>query len=60
VGAPAIFGRLIGAAGRGPLVYGYYGGAVLMVIGALAEIVLGVKAEGQSLENVTAPLTAAD
>jgi MFS family permease len=60
VGAPAIFGRLIGAAGRGPLVYGYYGGAVLMVIGALAEIFLGVKAEGQSLENVSAPLTAAD
>jgi hypothetical protein len=31
-----------------------------MVIGALAEIFLGVKAEGQSLENVSAPLTAAD
>jgi MFS family permease len=58
--APAIFGHLIGAASRGPLVYGYYGGAVLMMIAAVTEIFLGVKAEGQSLENISAPLTAAD
>lgn len=59
VGAPALFGRLIAAQSRQPLVYGYYGGAALMVIAAVAELVLGVKAEGQSLENVSAPLTSA-
>lgn len=59
VGAPSIFGRLIETGGRGPLVYGYYGGAVLMLLGAAAEIALGVKAEGMSLEHISAPLSAA-
>jgi hypothetical protein len=31
-----------------------------MMIAAVTEIFLGVKAEGQSLENISAPLTAAD
>ncbi len=60
VGAPSIFGHLIGESTRQPLVYGYYGGAALMILGAVAEAFLGVKAEGQSLENVSAPLAASD
>ena len=31
-----------------------------MIIGGLAEVFLGVKAEGQSLENIAKPLTAED
>ena len=42
------------------MVVGYYIGAALMIIGGLAEVFLGVKAEGQSLENIAKPLTAED
>ncbi len=59
VGAPALFGHLIAAPGREPLVYGYYGGGLLMLIAAGAEAALGVKAEGQSLESVSTPLSSA-
>ena len=31
-----------------------------MILGAIAEAFLGVKAEGMSLENVSAPLAASD
>ena len=33
-------------------------GAALMILAGLAEIVLGVKAERQSLEDIAQPLTA--
>ena len=39
---------------------GYYIGAVLMIGGGIVEAFLGVKAEGQSLESIAQPLTAAD
>ena len=39
---------------------GYFIGAALMVVGGIAEIVLGVRAEGQSLERIATPLTADD
>jgi len=35
-------------------------GAAVMAIGGIAELFLGVKAEGQSLENIAKPLTAQD
>jgi hypothetical protein len=35
-------------------------GAVMMILGGLAELVFGVKAEGQSLENIAKPLTVED
>ena len=60
--APALFGKLIEASAHGgsrmPLFYGYLGGALLMVGAAAVEAVLGVKAEGQSLESIAAPLSA--
>jgi MFS family permease len=59
VAAPSIFGHLIDMPGRQPLVYGYYASAALMVIAAIAELLLGVKAEGQSLENISSPLSSA-
>ena len=33
-------------------------GGLIMVAGGVIELVFGIKAEGQSLENVTKPLTA--
>ena len=58
VGAPALFGTLIGAGSREPLFWGYVGGGVLMVVAAAVEALIGVKAEGQSLESISTPLSA--
>ena len=59
---PLLFGALIDSASGpsdvGPIQLGYLIGAALMLIGGLAEAVLGVKAEGQSLESLAKPLTA--
>ena len=46
--APWIFGALIGTGSRDALFAGYLVGAVLMLIGALAEALIGVKAERAS------------
>ncbi len=59
VGAPALYGALIGAGSREPLFWGYVAGGVLMVAAAGVEALIGVKAEGQSLEAITKPLSAA-
>jgi hypothetical protein len=37
---------------------GYYIGADMMIVGGLAELVLGVAAEQRSLESVATPLSA--
>lgn len=37
---------------------GYVVGGLIMVAGGVIELVFGIKAEGQSLETVTKPLTA--
>lgn len=59
--APFLFGWLIetGAAtgSKLPVVWGYLFGALLMIIAAGFEAVLGVKAERRSLEDVAAPLS---
>ena len=57
VAAPMVFGYLIGTGSRINLLYGYLVGAVLMLVAAGAEAVLGVKAERQSLESIAAPLS---
>ena len=36
---------------------GYLVGAGIMIIGGIVEIVLGINAEGKSLEEITKPLT---
>ena len=60
---PLIFGKLIDNASADKditaIAIGYFVGAALMIAGGLAEAFLGVKAEGQSLENIAKPLTAA-
>ncbi|TQL68975.1 putative MFS family arabinose efflux permease [Nocardioides albertanoniae] len=64
ISGPLLFGWLIERASAGDditgIAVGYFIGAVLMILGGIAEAVLGVKAEGQSLENIAKPLTAAD
>ena len=62
ISGPFLFGRLIDAAqasgDRTYLLYAYLIGAGFMIVAAIVEVILGVRAEGQSLEDVAAPLTA--
>jgi MFS family permease len=60
IGAPVLFGALIGTKERMPLTWGYLGGAVLLLIAAAIELAMGVRAEQESLEDVAAPLAAED
>jgi MFS family permease len=57
---PVIYGALIGD-GTQPfrLFLGYLLGAAVMIAGGLVATVYGVAAEGQSLEDIAAPLAAA-
>ncbi len=59
VGAPALFGSLIGSGSRMMVAWGYAGSAALLIFAACIEAWLGVKAEGQSLEAISTPLSAA-
>jgi MFS family permease len=58
VGGPALFGYLTGTGSRWALFWGYIAAAALMVIAAIEELIHGVAAERQSLESISAPLTA--
>jgi MFS family permease len=65
ISGPLLFGKLIDEASTGgkditAIAFGYFLGAALMIIGGIVEILLGVKAEGQQLENIAKPLTAED
>ncbi|MGH3506981.1 MAG: MFS transporter [Nocardioidaceae bacterium] len=60
---PLLFGKLIDDATTGgkditAIALGYFIGAALMIAGGVVEAILGVKAEGQSLESIAQPLTA--
>jgi hypothetical protein len=58
--APTIFGLLIQTGSRDALFAGYVAAAVLMIGAAVAELILGVKAERKSLEDVASPLSASN
>lgn len=64
ISGPLLFGQLIENSSESGditgIAFGYYLGAVLMIVGGVVEIFLGVKAEGQSLESIAMPLTAED
>jgi MFS family permease len=64
ISGPLLFGKLIENATADKditmIAVGYFIGAVLMIGGGLVEAILGVKAEGQALENIAKPLTAED
>ncbi|HEX4688116.1 MAG TPA: MFS transporter [Nocardioides sp.] len=61
---PLLFGKLLENASADKditaIALGYFIGAVLMILGGIAEAFLGVRAEGQSLEEIAKPLTAED
>jgi hypothetical protein len=57
---PAFYGALIGTgSSRTGLFIGYLVGAAIMILGRVVELLIGINAEGNSLEDVTKPLTAA-
>ena len=57
---PLLFGNFIESGDRTLVGLGFLLAAGIMAIGGIAEIVLGVDAEGESLEDIAAPITAAD
>ena len=57
IAAPWLYGKLIETSATS-IFYGYLLGAGLMLVGALVELFMGVKAEGRSLESIATPLSA--
>jgi MFS family permease len=57
VGAPVLFGWIIGTGSTTALFAGYLLAAALMIFGALVEAWIGVPAERRPLEHVAAPLS---
>lgn len=56
-GAPALFGLLIQTGSRLNLFYGYLAAAFLMILAGITELLLGVRAERKSLEEIAQPLS---
>jgi MFS family permease len=57
VGAPALFGWIIGTGSSTGLFAGYLVASTLMLLGALVEAWIGVPAERRSLEHIAPPLS---
>jgi MFS family permease len=57
---PLLFSSMISSGKYSHVELAFMIGAAVMAIGGIAELFLGVKAEGQSLENIAKPLTAQD
>ena len=60
IGAPWLFGSLIGTGDPEAIGWGYAAGAALMLFAAVAELWLGVAAERRALEDVARPLSCVD
>ena len=60
VGAPALFGWIIGTGSSTGLFAGYLVAATLMLLGALVEAWIGVPAERRSLEHIAPPLSSSE
>lgn len=60
ISGPVLFGQLIGSGERHLAVLSFLIGAIVMAIAGVVELFLGVKAEGQKLEDLAQPLTTAD
>jgi MFS family permease len=58
ISGPLLFSHLVGTKKVSDTVVAFCIGAVLMIIGGIAELVLGVNAERKSLEDIAQPLTA--
>jgi MFS family permease len=57
VAGPALFGALIADGSRDGILAGYLLGGLLMIGAAIVELVIGVAAEGRSLEDLAPPLS---
>ncbi len=57
---PLLFSKLVGSGKVSQTVLAFSIGATLMILGGIAEIFLGVKAERKGLEDIARPLTAED
>ena len=57
VGAPLLFGWIIGIGSITALFIGYLVAAALMIFGAAIEAWIGIPAERCSLEHIAAPLS---
>jgi MFS family permease len=55
---PALFGQFVESGNLDLIAVGFLIGAAAMALGGIAELVLGVRAEQQSLEQIAPPLTA--
>ncbi|WP_327321608.1 MFS transporter [Streptomyces sp. NBC_01210] len=55
---PVLFGQFIHSGNADLVALGFIIGAAAMVLGGLAEVFFGVRAEQQSLEHIAKPLTA--
>lgn len=57
---PQVFSRMINTDSYEQVFLALGLGAVMMILGGLAELAFGVKAEGESLEHIAKPLTVED
>lgn len=57
ISGPLLFGQLIESGDRGNVALAFYIGAGVMALGGVIELIFGVKAEGESLEDLATPLT---
>ncbi len=57
---PQVFSRMINTESYEQVFLALTLGAMMMILGGLAELILGVKAERESLENIAKPLTVED
>jgi MFS family permease len=55
---PLLFGHLIATGSQDNVAIGFFIGAAVMAIGGVAEILFGVRAEQEQLEDIAKPLTA--
>jgi len=60
IAGPLLFGHLIASGSEDQVAIGFFIGAAVMAIGGIAEIMFGVRAEQEQLEDVAEPLTAED
>jgi MFS family permease len=58
IAGPLLFGHLIHSGEADKVAIGFFVGAGAMALGGIAELLFGVRAEQQSLENIARPLTA--
>ncbi len=57
---PLLFGHLIESGKVDRLAFGFVLGSVVMAVGGIAEIFLGVDAEGKALEDIATPMSVDD